>query len=72
MECPAKNVSFLISPWYSYIPKIVEGLVLIDGEELQPIKIPFISDKGQLKNVLVRMANRNVERGEAAGDTVGC
>lgn len=63
-----ENVSFE----NSYIPKTGEGLVLIDGEEIQPIKIPFISDKGQLKNVLVRMANRNVERGEAAGDTVGC
>lgn len=63
-----ENVSFE----NGFIPKTGEGLVLIDGEELQPIKIPFISDKGQLKNVLVRMAKRNVERGEAAGDTVGC
>ena len=38
-----------------YHPKTGQGLVLIDGQELQPIQIPYISDKSRLKQLLQRM-----------------
>lgn len=37
-------------------PKTGQGLVLIDGQELQPIQIPYIADKARLKLLLQRMA----------------
>lgn len=37
-------------------PKTGQGLVLIDGQELQPIQIPYIADKSRLKLLLQRMA----------------
>lgn len=37
-------------------PKTGQGLVLIDGQELQPIQIPYIVDKMRLKLLLQRMA----------------
>lgn len=42
-------------------PKTGQGLVLIDGQELQPIQIPYIADKARLKLLLQRMA-KNKER----------
>lgn len=36
-------------------PKTGQGLVLIDGEELQPIQIPFISSVERLKLLLQKM-----------------
>ncbi|MCM1221129.1 MAG: hypothetical protein NC548_42270 [Lachnospiraceae bacterium] len=39
-----------------YHPKTGQGLVLIDGQELKPIQIPYISDKEKLKALLVKMA----------------
>ena len=39
-----------------YHPKTGQGLVLIDGQELQPIQIPYIADKARLKQLLQRMA----------------
>lgn len=38
-----------------YHPKTGQGLVLIDGQELQPLQIPYIADKGRLKLLLQRM-----------------
>lgn len=37
-------------------PKTGQGLVLIDGQELQAIQIPYIADKARLKLLLQRMA----------------
>ena len=42
-----------------YLPKTGQGLILIDGQELKAIQIPYISDKGKLKALLVRLANDN-------------
>ncbi len=39
-----------------YHPKTGQGLVLIDGQELQPIQIPYIADKARLKQLLQKMA----------------
>lgn len=39
-----------------YHPKTGQGLVLIDGQELQPLQIPCISDKARLKLLLQGMA----------------
>ncbi len=41
-----------------YHPKTGQGLILIDGQEIQPIQIPFISDKERLKKLLQEMAKR--------------
>ncbi|MBE5829732.1 MAG: DUF87 domain-containing protein [Butyrivibrio sp.] len=46
-----------------YHPKTGQGLVLIDGQELQPIQIPYIADKTRLKQLLQRMAKE-----KAAGE----
>lgn len=40
----------------NYHPKTGQGIVLIDGQELQPIQIPYIADKARLKQLLQRMA----------------
>lgn len=40
-----------------YHPKTGQGLILIDGQELRPIQIPYISDKEKLKALLVKLAN---------------
>lgn len=40
-----------------YHPKTGQGLILIDGQELKPIQIPYISDKAKLKALLVKLAN---------------
>ena len=40
-----------------YHPKTGQGLILIDGQELKALQIPYISDKGKLKALLVRLAN---------------
>lgn len=40
-----------------YHPKTGQGLILIDGQELKPIQIPYISDKEKLKALLVKLAN---------------
>ncbi len=40
-------------------PKTGQGLVLIDGQELQAIQIPYITDKARLKLLLQRMAKDN-------------
>ena len=39
-------------------PKVGQGLVLIDGQELQPLQIPYISDAERLKLLLWRMQGR--------------
>lgn len=39
-----------------YRPKIGQGLVLIDGQDIQPIQIPYIKDKERLKILLRKMA----------------
>lgn len=39
-----------------YHPKTGQGLILIDGQELQPIQIPHINDKNKLKAVLRKLA----------------
>lgn len=39
-----------------YHPKTGQGLILIDGQELRPIQIPYISDKEKLKALLVKLA----------------
>ncbi|MBE5967609.1 MAG: hypothetical protein E7255_11715 [Lachnospiraceae bacterium] len=39
-----------------YHPKTGQGLVLIDGQELQPLQIPCISDKARLRLLLQEMA----------------
>lgn len=39
----------------NYHPKIGQGLVLIDGQELQPIQIPHISSTERLKLLLQRI-----------------
>ncbi len=41
-----------------YHPKTGQGLVLIDGQELQPIQIPYISDKARLIGLLQRIARK--------------
>lgn len=49
----------------NYHPKTGQGLILIDGQELQPLQIPYISDKERLKQLLRTM--HSVEgSGEAA------
>lgn len=40
-----------------YHPKTGQGLILIDGQELKAIQIPYISDKEKLKALLVKLAN---------------
>lgn len=40
-----------------YHPKIGQGLILIDGQELKAIQIPYISDKWKLKALLAKLAN---------------
>lgn len=42
-----------------YHPKTGQGLILIDGQELKPIQIPYISDKTKLKALLVKLANES-------------
>lgn len=42
-----------------YHPKTGQGLILIDGQELKPIQIPYISDKEKLKALLVKLANES-------------
>lgn len=42
-----------------YHPKTGQGLILIDGQELKPIQIPYISDKAKLKTLLVKLANES-------------
>lgn len=39
-------------------PKVGQGLVLIDGQELQPLQIPYISDAERLKLLLQRMQEK--------------
>lgn len=39
-------------------PKVGQGLVLIDGQELQPLQIPYISDAERLKLLLWRMQGK--------------
>jgi len=41
-----------------YHPKVGQGLVLIDGQELQPLQIPHISDEERLKLLLQRMQEK--------------
>lgn len=48
-----------------YHPKTGQGLVLIDGQELQPIQIPYIADKTRLKNLLQKMVK---EKAKATGE----
>ena len=40
----------------NYHPKTGQGLILIDGQELQPIQIPYIKDKEKLKALLRKLA----------------
>lgn len=40
-----------------YHPKTGQGLILIDGQELKPIQIPYIGEKEKLKALLVKLAN---------------
>ena len=40
----------------NYHPRTGQGLILIDGQELQPIQIPHISDKEQLRKLIVKLA----------------
>lgn len=40
----------------NYHPKTGQGLILIDGQELQPIQIPYIKDKEKLKVLLRKLA----------------
>ena len=42
-----------------YHPNTGQGLILIDGQELKAIQIPYISDKAKLKALLVKLANKN-------------
>lgn len=42
-----------------YRPKTGQGLILIDGQELKPIQIPYIRDKGKLRALLVKLANES-------------
>ena len=42
-----------------YHPKTGQGLILIDGQELKPIQIPYISDKAKLKALLIKLANES-------------
>lgn len=42
-----------------YHPKTGQGLILIDGQELKAIQIPYISDKEKLKALLVKLANES-------------
>lgn len=44
-----------------YHPKTGQGLVLIDGQELQPIQIPYIADKTRLKKLMKRIASEKDE-----------
>ena len=39
-----------------YRPKTGQGFVLIDGQDIQPIQIPYINDKERLKTLLRKMA----------------
>lgn len=39
-----------------YHPKTGQGLVLIDGQDIQPIQIPYIKDKEKLKRLLRKMS----------------
>lgn len=57
-----EEVKELIEDFYTefeeqYHPKTGQGLILIDGQELKALQIPYISDKGKLKALLVRLAN---------------
>ena len=40
----------------TYHPKTGQGLILIDGQAIQPIQIPYIKDKEKLKRLLRKMA----------------
>lgn len=40
----------------TYHPKTGQGLILIDGQAIQPIQIPYIKDKEKLKKLLRKMA----------------
>lgn len=42
-----------------YHPKTGQGLVLIDGQDIQPIQIPYIKDKEKLK-MLLRKMSKNI------------
>lgn len=44
-----------------YHHKAGQGLVLIDGQELQPLQIPFIRDKSKLKMLLQNIAKDKVQ-----------
>ena len=39
-----------------YRPKKGQGLILIDGQDIQPIQIPYIKDKERLKILLRKMS----------------
>lgn len=39
-----------------YRPKTGQGLILIDGQDIQPIQIPYIKDKERLKILLRKMS----------------
>ena len=41
----------------AYHPKTGQGLVLIDGQELQPLQVPYISDKERLKLMMRKIQN---------------
>ena len=43
-----------------YYPKTGQGLVLIDGQELQPLQIPYISNKTYLKELIKRMSKKKI------------
>lgn len=42
-----------------YHPKTGQGLVLIDGQDIQPIQIPYIKDKEKLKILLRKLAKES-------------
>lgn len=44
-----------------YRPKIGQGLVLVDGQSLQPLQIPYIREKERLKLMLQKMAKKKFD-----------
>lgn len=54
-----------------YHPKAGQGLVLIDGQELQPLQIPDISDSQKLKKLLAKLAADRARREAPASGVNG-
>ena len=49
----------------AFHPTTGQGIILIDGQELQPLQVPYISDKEKLRKLLVELGKEGRRNGEA-------